>query len=342
MTDYIVNGNDLTSIANKIRAKGQTSAPIVFPGGFEDAVDDLPDEPVLQALSVTANNTYTPGTGVDGFNSVTVNVQPALQSKTATENGTVTPDQGYDGLGSVLVNVPGGGGNGEIHTGTTPPSGDLGADGDVYIQSYQGGILSSTSGATINSGVTINQMFVAEVIVRVDATDTRYSTIFGCRNGTAGRFSARFGGSVSSTLDIHKSATPTASYAAISTKFTKHEMANSGLFYRLLVGLDTSNNTDNFPYPIYLFNNNDAGSVGEDYGDFSMKRFVLTDENGLIAQYLIPAEDNGEACMLDLLDGTYHKNIGNGSFTYTADGGVSERLLWRKLNGSWKAIKMVG
>ena len=42
MTDYIVNGADLTGIANKIRAKGNTSAPIVFPGGFVDAIDNLP------------------------------------------------------------------------------------------------------------------------------------------------------------------------------------------------------------------------------------------------------------------------------------------------------------
>ena len=133
MTDYIVNGDDLTSIADKIRAKGQTSAPIVFPGGFEDAVDDLPDEPVLQALSVTANNTYTPGTGVDGFSSVSVNVQPNLQSKTATENGTVTPDQGYDGLSSVVVNVSGGG-SGAVLSGATAPTANIGNNEDLYVQ----------------------------------------------------------------------------------------------------------------------------------------------------------------------------------------------------------------
>lgn len=132
MTDYIFNGDDMIRIANKIRAKGQTSAPIVFPGGFEDAVDALPDEPVLQALSVTANNTYTPGTGVDGFNSVTVNVQPDLQSKTATQNGTVTPDYGYDGLSSVVVNVSTGGGA-TVLSGTVTPTAAQGSDGDIYL-----------------------------------------------------------------------------------------------------------------------------------------------------------------------------------------------------------------
>lgn len=75
MTDYIVNGNDLTNIANKIRAKGQTSGSIAFPTGFVNAIDDLPDEPVLETLIVTENGNYTPGSGVDGFSSVSVNIQ---------------------------------------------------------------------------------------------------------------------------------------------------------------------------------------------------------------------------------------------------------------------------
>lgn len=60
---------------------------------------------VVEPLNVTNNGTFTPGTGVDGFNPVTVDVEPNLQSKTVTANGTVTPDAGYEGLSSVTVNV---------------------------------------------------------------------------------------------------------------------------------------------------------------------------------------------------------------------------------------------
>lgn len=65
---------------------------------------------VLNTLTVNANGSYTPGTGVDGYDEVIVavpTVQPTLQSKTvtpSTSQQTVTPDSGFDGLSSVTVN----------------------------------------------------------------------------------------------------------------------------------------------------------------------------------------------------------------------------------------------
>lgn len=42
MTDYIVSGSELTSIADAIRAKGGTSESITFPSGFVSAVQNIP------------------------------------------------------------------------------------------------------------------------------------------------------------------------------------------------------------------------------------------------------------------------------------------------------------
>ena len=63
--------------------------------------------PVLDTLSVTANGTYTPPTGTDGYNEVNVAVPaPVLTNVTYSKNGRYTPPSGVDGYNSIRVNVP--------------------------------------------------------------------------------------------------------------------------------------------------------------------------------------------------------------------------------------------
>ena len=65
-------------------------------------------EAVLQLLTATANGTYTPATGYDGFSQVMVNVpEPTLIQKSVTENGVYDPgDDNADGFSEVTVAVP--------------------------------------------------------------------------------------------------------------------------------------------------------------------------------------------------------------------------------------------
>ena len=76
MSNYIVSDTSLGSVAEAIRTKGGTSAPLTYPQGFIDAIDDIQTggSAVIQALSVTENGTYTAPSGVDGYSPVTVNV----------------------------------------------------------------------------------------------------------------------------------------------------------------------------------------------------------------------------------------------------------------------------
>ena len=62
-------------------------------------------EPKLQTKSVTVNGVVKPDESFDGLSQVTVNVEPKLQTKSTTTNGVVKPDASFDGLSQVTVNV---------------------------------------------------------------------------------------------------------------------------------------------------------------------------------------------------------------------------------------------
>ena len=74
-----------------------------------EIVKTVYEEPVLEPLSVTANGTYEPEEGVDGFSDVSVQVperQPVTESLSVTENGMYEPTEGIDGYDRVSVAVP--------------------------------------------------------------------------------------------------------------------------------------------------------------------------------------------------------------------------------------------
>lgn len=129
--EYVTTDTELTSIANAIRTKGGTSAPLVYPNGFVNAIGDIPtggtdltseDEGkvvvesdgayVLQAqtsLNISQNGTYDTTTNDEVVVSVSGGGgSPAtLVPKTITENGTYNPsDDQADGYSSVTVSVP--------------------------------------------------------------------------------------------------------------------------------------------------------------------------------------------------------------------------------------------
>lgn len=75
MSKVLVNESSLTGIANAIRGKNG-SATTYKPSEMAAAITAISGaaEPVIEALSVTSNGTYTAPDGVDGYSPVTVNV----------------------------------------------------------------------------------------------------------------------------------------------------------------------------------------------------------------------------------------------------------------------------
>ena len=74
-----------------------------------EVIVEVHDDVTLDSLAVTANGSYTPTEGVDGFSDVTVNVPervPVTESLSVTENGVYEPAEGIDGYNRVTVRVP--------------------------------------------------------------------------------------------------------------------------------------------------------------------------------------------------------------------------------------------
>lgn len=83
---------------------------------------------------ISANGTYDTTLNDE----VTVNVSsgsaPVVQALSVTQNGTYTPSSGVDGFSSVTVSVGGSGGGGPVYYGTSEPDASMGQDEDLFIQ----------------------------------------------------------------------------------------------------------------------------------------------------------------------------------------------------------------
>ena len=64
------------------------------------------DAPTIEELNITANGTYTASGDVDGYSPINVSVLPNIGTKTVTANGTyAASSDNLDGYSSVTVNV---------------------------------------------------------------------------------------------------------------------------------------------------------------------------------------------------------------------------------------------
>ena len=97
-----------TDIKTALENKGVDMTGVSFPG-YASKIGEITTSFVTVPLNVSANGTYTPGEGVDGYSQVVVDV-PAPQFVTETlnvsANGTYTPSEGVNGYSQVVVDVP--------------------------------------------------------------------------------------------------------------------------------------------------------------------------------------------------------------------------------------------
>ncbi len=111
MANYIVSDTNLTAVADAIRTKGGTSAPLEFPDEFVSAIGDIQtgggSSVTVEALSVTQNGTYTAPTGT-AYSPVTVNVSGGavgLHLDELADHGGNSSWEGYIGENNRIIDA---------------------------------------------------------------------------------------------------------------------------------------------------------------------------------------------------------------------------------------------
>ena len=267
-------------------------------------------------------------------------IADAIRDRLGTAD-TYLPSEMPDAIESII-----GGGGGDIPNGITPPNDSI--KSDIYLQVVEHGVLNADGASYIDTGVypSANHRVVCE-FATLDALSTEWDTVFGCRNGSGGRFTARFDqASTTGQLGIHHCQTPTTTYESyVDENITKASALNNykvidlSLVYRCdgdikkYFAVPASDSA--FPYTIYLFATHDANNGAINYGQISMKYCAIYDDNGELIRYFVP---NSDGNMYDMVNNTIYNNSGIGSFTYSDDIKMKSVLTWHKINGVWKPM----
>lgn len=186
--------------------------------------------------------------------------------------------------------------------------------------------LESSGKQYINTGVLVNPDYSVEVTFVMTQRNATWDTLFGTRNSSQARFTARWANSATGKLGVHRSKAKTTNYESIddanatktmvtdtwhTIKLAKREYTFDGALRKTF---SATTSTATFPYPIYLFALCNAGSPA-DYGYFRIKSAKMWNSADELIRDFIPVIDKeGKAAMYDKVNGEFYYNKGTGSF----------------------------
>lgn len=180
--------------------------------------------------------------------------------------------------------------------------------------------LESTAAQYINTGVNVTPDYTVEVTFVMTQRKTTWDTLFGTRNSSQARFTARWANSATGKLGVHRSKGKTVNYESIDdAKATKTmvtdtwhtiKLAKTQYYFdgELRKTFSATSSTAVFPYPIYLFALCNAGSPA-DYGYFRIKKArIWNDKDELIRDYIPCVDLDGVGGMYDVVNNTFTKS----------------------------------
>jgi hypothetical protein len=186
------------------------------------------------------------------------------------------------------------------------------------------GYIQSSGAQYIDTGVCANPHFSIEVSFVITEKKSTWDTIFGARNGSKSRYTARFKNTSGGTLGVQYSSTGAGTAKIVETSLTKNDFYGDFRtlkFEKNVVYVDgvstytfaVPSDNASYPYPLYLFANNDAGTAG-DFGYFRVEYCKIWNDTELVRDFVPAKNSEGAVGLYDLVGGVFYTNQGTGEF----------------------------
>ena len=155
-----------------------------------------------------------------------------------------------------------------------------------------------------------------------ETTYVSYSTLFGTRNGSYGRYLFRYS-TDGNKITVHRSASASSSYQYIDTAIwydhNDHIVLLNYEFYldsTLLKTFTSPSDSTAFPYSLYLFALNDKWTAN-DYWYYKLYYFKIYDSGTLVRDFIpVIRKSDNKPWLYDLVNDQFYTNAGTGEFNY--------------------------
>lgn len=186
--------------------------------------------------------------------------------------------------------------------------------------------IESAASQYIKTGVLVNPNYTVMAEFMVTKATTVWDTIFGTRSGNNARFTARYANTTAGVLGIQRSRAVGSSMESYNDSvLTKNKVMDKFHTVRLAKTkyysdgvlkktFNSATSTASYNYELYLFANNNAGSVG-DAGYFRMRYVTIQDQNDNWERVFIPSLDSGGvAGMYDFIGDKFYSSASSTAF----------------------------
>lgn len=186
--------------------------------------------------------------------------------------------------------------------------------------------IESADSQYIKTGVLVNPNYTVTAEFMVTKATTVWDTIFGTRSGNNARFTARYANTTGGQLGIQRSrAVGSAMESYNDSVLTKNKVMDKFHTVRLAKTkyysdgvlrktFNSATSTASYKYELYLFANNNAGTVGDE-GYFRMRYVTIQDENDNWVRVFIPClNPDGVAGMYDFVNDKFYGSASSKAF----------------------------